>query len=113
MSKLQFNSTKSACVCFRKHRDLDVAKVFLTGKELLWVDEVKHLSYVIMYNLSENPEILCKCSDLVCRTNVVLSNFCNMNHSVLLKIFMSQCVHIYGCQSWRLVDKNVRSYHTM
>jgi hypothetical protein len=112
-SKLQFNPTKSACICFRKCKDLDIANVSLTGNELQWVDEVKHLGHVIMYNLSEKAEIVCKRSDLVCRTNVVLSNFCNMDHSVLLKIYMSQCAHIYGCQSWQLFDKNVHYYHTM
>ena len=112
-SKLQFNPIKSACVCFRKEKTVDLGSVSLNREIIPWVNETKHLGHIIMHNLNEKREILFKRSDLVCRTNVLLSQFGSMHHSVLLKIFMSQCAHIYGCQSWILHDRNVRLYYTM
>ena len=113
VSNLQFNPSKTVCMCFRRGANVSLPSVSLCGVELTWSDEVKHLGHKLCFNLSEKSEISFKRGDLAGRTNVLLSQFGNMDHIVLLKIFKAQCVHIYGCQSWNLADKHVSMYHTM
>ena len=113
VSKLQFNPSKSVCVCFRKEKNFDITPLTLSGALLKWSDSVRHLGHTLMFNLSEEKEIAIKRGDLVGRSNVLMSNFANMNHDVRLKVFHSQCAHLYGCQSWNLSDHNVKYFHTM
>jgi len=113
VSSLQFNPSKTVCICFRKGKNFDVPIVTLSNVQLTWKDEVKHLGNTLLYDLSEETEIRCKRGDLAARCNILMSQLGNMNHDVLLKIFRSHCVHIYGCQAWNLTDRNTHLYVTM
>lgn len=112
-TKLQFNASKSVCICFRRQREIELPTLHLSGKAMVWSDSAKHLGNLLMYNLSEEKEVMCKRGDLAGRVNVLLSNFADMSDDVKLKIFHTQCSHFYGCQAWHLNDRNVKLFYTM
>ena len=110
---LQFNASKSVCVCFgRSERDA-LPDLFLSGERMGWQSHVKHLGNMIMYNLSEEKEIAYKRGDLAGRVNGMLAKLPNVDDCITLKVYQSQCIHLYGCQAWNLCDKSVAQMCTM
>jgi len=111
--RLQFNATKSACVCFSRKRASVPPSLCLAGVSMKWTEEVKHLGNIINCDLNEQNEINVKRGDLVGRVNSILANFNFVSNDVKLKLFFSQCAHLYGCQAWNLGDKCVSRFYTM
>ena len=113
MYKLKFNASKSACVCFRREKSISLPSMSLSGLDMEWFDEVKHLGNIIVYNLCERREVGVKRGDLVGRVNGILANFNYVSIDVKLKLFSSQCAHFYGCQAWNLSDNNIQQFYAM
>lgn len=73
---------------------------------------MRHLGNYIEYNLNESGEISRKRGDLFGRVNSMLGNLQGMPSNILLRVFESQCCHLYGCQAWRLCDTAVNKMRT-
>lgn len=112
-TKLAFNPLKSMCMCFRRRKTIVLPNVKLDGETIAWVDKTKHLGAWIQHDLSEQSELSAKRGDLAGRTNVVMSTLRGTGVEVRLKVFQSQCEHMYGCQAWNLLDPNIKTYITM
>ena len=110
---LQFNATKSVCVCFSRIVPDALPDLFLFGDRMCWQSHVKHLGHVIMYNLSEDNEITLKRGDLAGRVNSLLTKLPNVDDNIVMKLFNCQCAHFYGCVTWNLCDKSVDQFCTM
>ena len=111
--KLKFNASKSACVCFRREKSLSLPFLSLSGHDIKWFDEIKHLGNIIAHNLCERREVAIKRGDLVGRVNGILANFNYVSVDVKLKLLGSQCAHFYGCQAWNLNDNNIQQFYSM
>ena len=79
----------------------------LNGAAMNWVEEFRYLGVHLTRNLSEKVEVDRKRADLFGRTNSLMGNFASMPRSVRQKVFLAKCAHLYGCQAWNLLDKNV------
>ena len=66
-----YNPSKTVCVLFSRTKNLVKPIVHLNGKELAWVNDVKHLENYLECGLREAKEIRVKKSDLIKRTNTV------------------------------------------
>lgn len=109
---ITFNPSKSVCVRFSARKTAHKPTVSLSGTSLKWEETIKHLGNYISSDLSEREEVAHKRGELFGRVNSLLGNFAGMHHSVLSKLFKTQCLHLYGCQSWRLNDRHVKSFQT-
>lgn len=110
---LQFNATKSVCVCFGRSVPNTLPDLFLLGDKMSWQSHVKHLGHIIMYNLSEEKEIAFKRGDIAGRVNTLLAKLPSVDNSIVMRLFNSQCAHFYGCVTWNLCDKSVDQFCTM
>ena len=109
---VKYNAEKTVCVLFSK-RVVHKPAVKLCGKELDWVQSVKHLGNYLDQNMSESTEIRKKKHDLVQRVNYIVSTLGNCEDSIIKTVFNSKCAHFYGCQSWSLMDKSVKEFQIM
>ena len=112
VSDLQFNSSKSMCICFSKRVE-HPPSLTLNSNTMVWVTSVKHLGNYIQSNLSEEKEVQMKRADLIGRTNVVLGTLSGLQNDVINKVFQSQCCHFYGAQAWNLTDPAISKFVTM
>ena len=109
---VKYNAEKTVCVLFSK-KDVCKPSVKLCGKELDWVQSVKHLGNYLEENMSESTEIRKKKQDLVQRVNYVVSTLGNCEDTIIRTVFNSKCAHFYGCQSWNLNDRSVKEFQIM
>ena len=98
---VKYNPGKSKCmVLSRCRRDMAHVNIVLGSKSLMWVDSIKYLGNFIATKLAEEPEIRKKQSHLISRINSLLYKFGYTDSQVLMKLFVSKCCHLYGCESW-------------
>jgi hypothetical protein len=109
---VEYNAKKTVCVLFSK-KNVRKTSVKLCGKELEWVQSVKHLGNYLDENMSESTEIRRKKHDLVQRVNYVVSTLGNCEDAIIKTVFNSKCAHFYGCQSWNLMDRSVKEFQIM
>jgi len=109
---VSFNPVKTQCIHFRRVHDSGPFKVYLDGKPLKWVDEVKHLGHIISYNLSEAKETKAKAGEFIYSVNSLRANFKNVNIDVLIRLFKSYCTVFYGSQTWDLSQAHVQNVYT-
>lgn len=109
---VRFNATKSVCIRFSQARGRPKPDVELGGSVLEWSRSVKHLGSTLTENLSEEDEVTSKRGDLFGRVNSMMGNLRAMPIPVLLKIFDSQCCHLYGCQAWRMASPAIEKMRT-
>ena len=99
-----FNSSKSVCIQFGKHRSTSHPEVMLSDAQLAWSRSVKHLGNIITTDLTDKADIKLKTNDLVRRINSLVANFRHLSREAVVKLFHSQCA-FYGAQQWNLADK--------
>jgi hypothetical protein len=109
---VKYNAEKTVCLLFNK-ADTNKPSVKLCNEELKWVESTKHLGTYLDSNMTESTEIRRKKHDLVQRVNYVVSTLGNCKDAIIKQVFNSKCAHFYGCQSWNLLDKNVKQFETM
>ena len=109
---VRFNPKKSICMTFTFDRGRADPHISIGDTPLQWSKTVKHLGNYIEYNLNESAEISRKRGDLFGRVNSMLGNLQGMPSDVLMKVFESQCCHLYGCQAWRLCDSVINKMRT-
>ena len=94
-----YNPSKTVCVLFSRTKNLVKPIVHLNGKELAWVNDVKHLGNYLECGLREAKKIRVKKSDLIQRTNTVLVSLNGGSIDIIRTLFNSQCAHFYGAEA--------------
>ena len=107
-----FNPVKTQCIRFCRERDPGSYEIYLDGKKLKWVKEVKHLGHIISFNLSESSESKRKIGDFIYHVNALRANFKGVSFDILLHLFNAHCTSFYGSQSWDLNQPCFQSIYT-
>jgi hypothetical protein len=108
---VQYNAKKTMCILFSK-RSVSKPVIRMCGADIKWVDSVKHLGNTLLSNLSESSDVKYKKGDMIQRVNTSLASLDGSDDRILLKVFNSQCAHLYGTTSWNFQDKSVKEFVT-
>ena len=100
---LEFNSSKSQLICFRKSlRCTHPISIHMNGQLLHLSDEVCHLGHILSFNLCDRNDILRATKDFNRKSNYILSTFNCVDLSVKSFLVKSFCLSLYGCNIWSL-----------
>ena len=109
--RLKFNPDKCSLLIYAK-TDTEFyynnCKLFLCGKLIKNVKSEKHLGHT--FTTTSHSHILnieSVIKDLKVRTNTIINQFKSISWQAKIKLFLSQCSSLYGCQLWRLDDKQI------
>ena len=109
---LTFNASKTVCIYFpgkRRYRE-NPPTLYMNDKALSRVKGTKHLGIIVIWDLREVEEITKKRCDFIGRTNCLLANFKSIQNEILSRVFLSQCCHMYGSQSWALDACHIKNF---
>ena len=105
--KLEFNTSKTQLICFRKTRHCSFpVLIHLNGHLLHPSDKVIHLGHILTYNLRNTDDILRSCKDLNRKANYILLAVDPFVKSFLIKSF---CLSLYGCCLWTLSSPDIHT----
>ena len=100
---LEFNSSKSQLICFRKSsRCTHPISIHMNDQLLHLSDEVCHLGHILSFNLCDRNDILRATKDFNRKSNYILSTFYCVDPSVKSFLVKSFCLSLYGCNIWSL-----------
>ena len=109
--KLKFNPDKCSLLIYAFNNSeflYDNCNVMICGKIIKKVKSEKHLGNTFTVNgHSHLFNIDSVIRDLKIRTNAIVNNFKNISWQSKIKLFLSQCSALYGCQLWRLDEKQI------
>jgi hypothetical protein len=74
---------------------------------LAWANSFKYLGNHLSRDLQEAEDVSKKRGELFGRTNLLLSNARGTPSCVISKIFIAQCAHMYGAETWSTADTRV------
>ena len=99
---ITYNENKSHCMLFRPQhlKDLCTPSIFLCGKELAFVTDVKYLGIFIDHNLNDKIDMKRHIRYIYCKGNYLLRNFKQCSDNVKKKLFNTFCSNIYGGHLW-------------
>jgi hypothetical protein len=110
---VMYNPKKTKYMKFTMNDSVDNAvRVTLCGQTLEWVKSIKYLGNWISYNLKENVEMNNKICSFFSNVNSLKSCFRNVGYRNISILYNAYCCHYYGCQAWRLGDKNIQRFYT-
>ena len=102
------NTNKTKVIFFpHKRKSLPNAKLYLNGKELLFVNHAKHLGHMIINNTPGTLDVTHIGACFNKAVNIMLANFGNISSLVLCKIFNQYCSNLYGIS---LCDVSSKQY---
>ena len=117
---LHINSNKSVCMKFSKTMAPLIvnSQVFCGDSLLKFVDEIKYLGFIITSNLCNQKDIIFNRNKFYKQFNVTIRKFSNCNINVLVNLFNTYCLQIYGSNLWfgnfrckRQLDQFAVGYH--
>ena len=93
---LEFNSSKSQLICFRKSsRCTHPISIHMNGQPLRLSDEVCHLGHILLFNLCDRNGMLRATKDFNRKSNYnILSTFNCVDPSVKIFLVKSFCLYI-------------------
>ena len=109
--KLIFNPDKCSLLIYAdKNAEFyyNNCMISLCGKIIKNVKTEKHLGHT--FTCDNNLHLINIDSiirDLKVRTNTIINQFKSISWQAKVKVFLSQCSSLYGCQLWRLDDKQI------
>ena len=111
---VMYNPKKTKCMKFSMNMSMnkDVSGITLCGKKLEWVTSFKYLGNWVTSNLKENIEISNKTCAFFGNVNSLKSCFGNVGYRNISILYNSYCCHYYGCQAWRLGDRDMKRFYT-
>ena len=108
--KLEFNTSKTQLICFRKTRHCSFpVLIHLNGHLLHPSDKVVHLGHILTYNLRDTDDILRSCKDLNRKANYILLTFKAVDPFVKSFLIKSFCLSLYGCCLWTLSSPDIHT----
>ena len=106
---LKFNANKTQLICFRKSKSCSTLPTILFNDAILeYSDEVKHLSYILSYNLDDNADIVRAVKDMNRMANSTICSFSSVDPFVKSFLIQTYCLSLYGCVLWNLSSTNIK-----
>ena len=100
---VEFNSSKSQLICFRKSsRCTHPISIHMNCQLLRLSDEVCRLSHILSFNLCDRNDNVRATKDFNRKSNYILSTFNCVDPSVKSYLVKSFCLSLYGCNIWSL-----------
>lgn len=98
--RLILNVNKTVAMIFSKKKVLN-APLFLIGNDpITFVNEFKYLGVILTHNICDTNDMKRSASSFNKSTGYVIRKFKNVNLDILLSLFDSFCLHMYGCELW-------------
>ena len=100
---LAINFSKSVCIKFcNSKKPVILNDVHVLSHKIKFVERTKYLGYFYDFNLNNEFDILSNLRQFYKQFNVILRKFKNVEIDVLLKLFKTYCLQIYGSSMWFL-----------
>ena len=105
---VEFNSTKTQVLLFNAPLDIaQCAKLRLNDEYLEYCSSAMHLGHIIACKDSHILNMRKCMNDLVCRTNMLASNYRFVHYDTMCSIFNTYCTAYYGCIFWDLSESGI------
>ena len=101
---LQFNASKTQIIHFSLSPSN--AQIYCCGQLLAFCNSVHHLGLYLMYDLSDDEDIIFRSCDFLNKANQHFNNF-KFCSSTLTFLLHSLCLPLYGCTLWHLDFKAI------
>ena len=89
-----------------RHLGPSNAQIYCCGQLLAFCNSVRHLGLYLMYDLSDDEDIIFRSRDFLNKANQVFYNF-KFCSSILTFLLHSLCLLLYGCALWHLDFKAI------
>ena len=97
---ITFNTKESKLICYNVDPNM-LDPICLNKHTISVVDNDKHIgNYIYHYIYDKN--IVSSICDLHERNNSIISDFNACNSDTLNRVYSSFCMHMYGCELWKL-----------
>lgn len=106
-----YNPGKSKVIVFNTKERYEGKLAVLNGCEIKIFNELDYLGNRIRNDLSDASDIKEKVSGLNSSTNSLCQRFGSASYAVKCKLFVSQCVHAYGAETWDLSANECQAYY--
>ena len=107
-----FNAKKSICMRVGSDGIPPNRLVSLSGSVLKWHKKVKHLGNIVKHNLDDSDDVEFKKGVFISQVNTLNQKFSSVQGSLKSALFQTYCCSFYGCQTWDLDNRSVRSLNT-
>lgn len=110
---ISFNAVKTKClVVIPKSRrflfeHLDNTVFSIDNKPISFVKSFTHLGHIITSELTDDADVIKRCSDFIGQVNNTVCFFRKLRSFVQNNLFRSYCTSYYGCELWRLSNRNI------
>ena len=101
---------KTKCIVFTKKCMQEPKCIKLDGNNLPWVDNIKHLGHVLQRDNSMRLDMTQKRGQFIGKTNSLLQELGHVSHHVVLKLFNSSVLTLYGSNLYDLFSKDCKSF---
>ena len=110
---LEFNTTKSQLICFRRSSQQEFPVVIhMNDEQLQFSDKVTHLGHTLSYNLCDRDDIVKATKDLNRKANYILSTFKCAYPSIKSFLLKSFCLSLYGSVLWFASSPDIKIIET-
>ena len=99
-----FNERKTECIKFGNNNKSNPT-LYMSGSQLQWKNEVKHLGNILNSNTDDSSDINYKRGIFYGNVNKLLANFDTIPSNVLDHLYQTYCCSFYGSQLWDLSSK--------
>lgn len=106
---LIFNESKTKSMCFlpSKLTQLFIPCLYLNGKSLVFVKEIKYLGLNLSSDFKDDCDILRHIKYIYSRGNLIVNRFKQCSSDVKHLLFKTFCISMYGCMLWSCYTDNV------
>ena len=110
---IEFNGSKSKLLVIASskyrsfYRDMCAYSFTISGKIIQNVNSYSPLGHIITSSFTDIEDISIRRNSLISKANTVICFFKKLSFVVRLKLFMSYCSSMYGCELWLLRDSNI------
>ena len=99
--KLDINFNKTVCIKFHnKYKNEILNDIKINDKIIKFVKEIKYLGFHLCFNLCNKNDIIQNLNQFYKQFNTVIRKFKNCDLNLILKLFKTYCLQIYGSSLW-------------
>ncbi len=110
---VKFNSTKSLLILFNNRNNyVNMTPLNLNGEVIHVQEKATHLGHTVGNDECNKIAISTGISNMIWRSNYVMSKFGFCNAEVRSYMFRTYCTSYYGCSLWRLDSKYINRFHS-
>ena len=108
------SKSKTKCILFSKRplKGAQPKKVTLSGNELPWVSQVKHLGHVLQTDNSMKIDVCQKRGSFIAKINSLLQEFHHVSSNIFLKLMHAYTTSLYGSNTWDILSPECERIYT-